>query len=189
MIRECDGYVDDMSYWTFSDVFEEQGIVKTPFYGGFGLIAERNIHKPAFNAFALLHRLGSERLPVESTSALATRTPDGRLVLALWNYAPPVGIGPTYHGPIAAAEPKHFSVKIDGTALDSAVHLSRLDAEHGNAVGAFDAMGRPPFPSRKQIDELRAAGQQPAAEQIRLQQGRLEIDVPAHGLVLVEIDR
>ncbi len=121
MIRECDGYVDDMSYWTFSDVFEEQGIVKTPFYGGFGLIAERNIHKPAFNAFALLHRLGSERLAVDSTSAVATRTEDGRLVLALWNYARPVGIGPTYHGPIAAAAPKHFSVRIEGAAAEAAV--------------------------------------------------------------------
>ena len=28
-IRQCDGLVDMMSYWTFSDVFEEQGVVKT----------------------------------------------------------------------------------------------------------------------------------------------------------------
>ena len=47
-----------MSYWTFSDVFEEGGVVKTPFYGGFGIVAEHDIPKPAFNAFALLHRLG-----------------------------------------------------------------------------------------------------------------------------------
>ena len=38
-IRQCDGLVDEMSYWTFSDVFEEQGVVKKPFYGGYGLIA------------------------------------------------------------------------------------------------------------------------------------------------------
>src|SRR5581483_556512 len=36
-IRQCDGSVEEMSYWTFSDVFEEQGVVKTPFYGGYGL--------------------------------------------------------------------------------------------------------------------------------------------------------
>jgi xylan 1,4-beta-xylosidase len=30
-IRQCSGLVDLMSYWTFSDVFEEQGVVKTPF--------------------------------------------------------------------------------------------------------------------------------------------------------------
>ena len=28
-IRQCDGLVDMLSYWTFSDVFEEQGVVKT----------------------------------------------------------------------------------------------------------------------------------------------------------------
>ncbi len=53
-IRQCDGLVDMMSYWTFSDVFEEQGVVKTPFYGGFGLIAADDIPKPAFAAFQLL---------------------------------------------------------------------------------------------------------------------------------------
>ena len=44
-IRECDGLADIMSYWTFSDVFEEQGVVKTPFYGGYGVIAEGGIPK------------------------------------------------------------------------------------------------------------------------------------------------
>ena len=47
-IRLCDGQADIMSYWSFSDVFEEQGVVKTPFYGGYGLMAAGNIPKPAF---------------------------------------------------------------------------------------------------------------------------------------------
>src|SRR5262249_13086965 len=38
-IRQCDGLVDVMSYWSFSDVFDEQGVVKEPFYGGFGVLA------------------------------------------------------------------------------------------------------------------------------------------------------
>ena len=58
MIRACDGLTSMMSYWTFSDVFEEQGVIRTPFYGGFGLIAERGIPKAAFRAFELLHQLG-----------------------------------------------------------------------------------------------------------------------------------
>jgi xylan 1,4-beta-xylosidase len=32
-IRQCDGLVQSMSYWDFSDVFEEMGVVKKPFYG------------------------------------------------------------------------------------------------------------------------------------------------------------
>ena len=55
-----------MSFWTFSDVFEEEGAPRKPFYGRFGIIAEDNIPKPSFNAFALLHKLGDTRLPSDS---------------------------------------------------------------------------------------------------------------------------
>jgi xylan 1,4-beta-xylosidase len=78
-----------MSYWTFSDVFEEQGVVKQPFYGGFGLIAAGDIPKPSYNAFKLLHRLGDERISVNSNSVLVTRQKDGSLVVAAWNLVPP----------------------------------------------------------------------------------------------------
>ena len=46
-IRLCDGLTTMMAYWTFSDVFEEQGVVKKPFYGGYGLIAAGGIPKAA----------------------------------------------------------------------------------------------------------------------------------------------
>jgi xylan 1,4-beta-xylosidase len=188
MIRACAGTVDDMSYWSFSDVFEEQGVVKTPFYGGFGLVAERDIPKPAFNAFALLHRLGDAQLAVNSDSALATRRSDGGVTLALWNYAAPDGIGETYHGPSAGPRPlKHFSVRVDGVAPDAIVRLSRVDADHGNVVATFDRMGRPPFPSRQQIAALREAATLPPAEETHLSGGRIELEVPTHGLWLLEI--
>ncbi len=190
MIRECDGTVDEMSYWAFSDVFEEQGIVKTPFYGGFGLIAERDIPKPAFNAFALLHRLGDERLALDSTSALATRAKDGHLAIAVWNYAPPDGGEAIYHGPSKEARPlKHYSLKFEGVSADAAVRVSRVDDTHGNVVATFDRMGRPPFPSRAQIAELRASAALPAPEVTHLSGGRLELDVPTHGLVLIETEQ
>jgi xylan 1,4-beta-xylosidase len=69
-IRQCDGLVDILSYWTFSDVFEEQGVVKQPFYGGYGLIAAGGLPKPSFNAFKLLHRLGDVRIENRSTSTI-----------------------------------------------------------------------------------------------------------------------
>ena len=86
-IRLCDGFTTSMSYWTFSDVFEEQGVVKTPFYGGYGLIAEGGVPKAAFNAFAMLHRLGDRRMSPEFTNALVTERADGTFAVAVWNYA------------------------------------------------------------------------------------------------------
>lgn len=89
MIRACDGLTSMMSYWTFSDVFEEQGVVRTPFYGGFGLIAERGIPKAAFRAFELLHQLGDKRFESSGDDRLLTKKADGTLIAAIWNYAEP----------------------------------------------------------------------------------------------------
>jgi len=186
-ISQCDGLIQSMSYWTFSDVFEEQGVVKTPFYGGFGMLAERSIPKPAFNAFALMHKLGDQRLALDADSVLVTRRKDGTLAVALWNYATPDGTGASYTTPPDPGPGKRFSLQFKGLPEDTRVLLWRLDREHGNVLKAYDAMGRPAFPSRQQLAALRAAGRQPPAETVRLAAGRLSVNVPTHGLVLLEL--
>jgi len=186
-IRECAGKVEIMSYWSFSDVFEEQGVVQNPFYGGFGLIAADRINKPAFNAFTMLHKLGETRLPTSSDSALVTKRSDGNLVIALWNYAPPVGDTASYTKGESSGAPKHF--KVDVAHLAAAAHATvwRLDEQHGNAVALFDQMGRPDFPSREQIAQLRQAAQLSTPEQLDVRNGKLDISIPPQGLVVIEL--
>ncbi|MGH8182458.1 MAG: GH39 family glycosyl hydrolase [Rhodanobacteraceae bacterium] len=186
-IRECAGKVATLSYWTFSDVFEEQGITRTPFYGGFGIIAEDGIDKPAFNAFAMLHRLGDTRLPLDSDSALATRRADGTLVLALWNYAPPVGDGTTWTPGSPKGAVEHFELDVSHLGSNATATVWRLDEQHGNAVALFNKMGRPPFPTRAQIDALRKAGMEPPPQKLAVHDGRLALDIPPQGLVVVAL--
>ncbi len=186
-IRECAGKVQIMSYWAFSDVFEEQGVVKTPFYGGFGLIAEDRIDKPSFNAFAMLHKLGNQQLRVKSDSALVTRRADGTVVMALWNYAPPVGKTSTYTPGKPSGAAKRFSIDVKHLAAGAHATAWRLDETHGNVIASFDQMGRPAFPSREQIAQLRAAGKLAAPEQLGVTNGKFEITVPPQGLVVVEL--
>ncbi len=187
-ISQCDGLTEAMSYWSFSDVFEEQGVVKTPFYGGFGLIAEDGIPKPSLNAFAMLHQLGNRRLKVDSDSALATRSADGSIAVALWNYAPPYGTGAAYTPPPANAGPsKTFRLKLTGVPPNAPVQIWRLDADHGNVIKTYDAMGRPAFPTRDQIARLRAAGKPFPAQNLALSNGALTISIPPQGLVLIKL--
>src|ERR1700756_1055024 len=70
-IRLCaGGLVTEMSYWTFTDAFfEEGGVFKSVFMSGFGLIATGRIPKASFNAFKILHYLGEEQLALESSTA------------------------------------------------------------------------------------------------------------------------
>ncbi len=190
-IRQCDGLVSNMAYWSFSDVFEEQGVVRTPFYGGFGLIAAGNIPKPSLNVFRALHKLGTQRIHLDSDSALATTGANGRLALALWDYAPPDGTGPRYTMATGPAGPsKAFTIALEHVPANAAVEIWRVDDDHGNVIKAFNAMGRPPGDlTRQQIAELRAAGAMSAPEHTHLSHGRLELTVPAHGLAVVLVGR
>jgi xylan 1,4-beta-xylosidase len=175
-IRQCDGLVSMMSYWAFSDVFEEQGVVKEPFYGGFGLIAEDDLPKPSFNAFKLLHGLGNTRIAVDSQSALVTRREDGTIVMAVWNL----------FLPDAAGENKRVNITIKGSRESHRALVSRLDSTHGSLVRAYAAMGKPPYPTQAQIQALRSAASLAAPERVRIQHGQLTIDLPPQGLALIE---
>ncbi len=187
-IAQCDGLVQAMSYWTFSDVFEEGGVIRTPFYGGFGLIAEDDIPKAAFNAFVLLHKLGEIRLDPAARSALVTRTANGDLAIALWNYAPPDGTGARYTPPPPARTSQTFDLSVRGISPSAAGTLWRVDDGHGNVLQAYDAMGRPRWPTPAQITELRAAAELAPPQRVQLRDGRIEVPVPQHGLALLLLD-
>jgi xylan 1,4-beta-xylosidase len=176
-IRQCDGLVDMMSYWTFSDVFEEQGVVKTPFYGGFGLIAADDIPKPAFDVFKLLHQLGNQRIELGSDSALLTRRKDGVVVLALWNYALPAqGSARTVTLELKNLKTKH-------------VTISRVDRDHGDYHAAYEKMGSPRYPTAAQVEMLRQASALGAPEKVGVKNNRLSVNLPAQGLALIEFGR
>jgi xylan 1,4-beta-xylosidase len=173
-LRRCDGLTQMMSYWTFSDVFEEQGPVKRPFYGGFGLIAAGGIPKPAFNAFKMLHQLGTERLDVAAEDVLVTRRPDGSLVVALWNYAAPEEAG---------AE-KTIVLRLPPQA--HSVRLLRLDAEHGDVTGQYRRMGSPQYPTRAQLALLVKASALPPALELTVVNDRVSITLPPNALATVQ---
>jgi xylan 1,4-beta-xylosidase len=177
-IRECDGLADIMSYWTLSDVFEEQGVVKTPFYGGFGLLAERDIPKPVFNDFALLHRLGETRLNVSSDSLLVTRRKDGSLAIAAWNLFLPEEAGSA----------KSVTLRFKGMATGTA-KVTIVDKEHGSPLPEFEKQGRPASPTVAQIEALRKAAALPASKSYPLKAGSLTVELQPHALALIEIQK
>jgi len=176
-VRQCDGLAQDMAFWTFSDVFEEGGVVKTPFYGGFGLRAVGGIPKPSFNAFALLHQLGEHRFGHAVPEALLTRREDGTLVVALWNYRE-VGT--------KEAQVRSVSLTFVHTGARAA-RIQVLDAEHGNFAAAYQRLGSPRYPTGQQLQELQKSAALPAPLTRAFAGQKLSIDIPPDGLVLVTV--
>src|SRR5580692_10801373 len=172
-IRQCDGLVNMMSFWTFDDVFEEDGPKHEPFDGGFGLIALGGIKKPSYSAFALLHLLGDERIPQESPEVLVTRRSGGGLVIAAWNLVDPDKKGSN----------RSIEFKIDRVPSGS-VRVTRADMEHGNTLAAYKKMGSPRYPSRDQVEEINRVVNENQAQTFELKAGTIKVDIPVDGLVL-----
>lgn len=87
-LRGTEGHAQSMSYWTFTDIFEENGPVPSPFHGGFGLINFHGLRKPSFYAYQFLNRLGAEELVTDDPGSWVTRGGGGAQVL-FWDYTPP----------------------------------------------------------------------------------------------------
>ena len=174
-ISQCDGLTQMMSFWTFSDVSEEQGIVKQPFYGGFGLIAAGGIPKPSLYAFQVLHRLGEQRLENSDPNVLVTKTSEGYLALAVWNIANPGSTG----------APKSVKLDFKGVKPDSRISLSRVDQEHGNTLAIYEKLGSPRYPTEDQVRELREDSTLPDPQYDDLTEGSYTLQLPVNGLVVI----
>jgi xylan 1,4-beta-xylosidase len=180
-IRQCDGLADMMSYWTFTDIFEEQGVVKQPFYGGFGLLATGAIPKPSYNAFKLLHELGNERIAVDSNIVLATRKKDGSLVVAAWNLVPLSQTGDQ------AGSSQTIRLRFDHLAGSRRAYISRVDRDHGDVHPAYEKMGQPRYPTKEQLKALQQAAQLPPPEIRNLTNGELTLDLAPAALAIIEV--
>ena len=165
-----------MSYWCVSDVFEEQGVVKQPFYGGYGLIAIGSIPKASFNAFALLHRLGFERIDNASPDALVTKRADGTVAMALWNYAEAEENGTD----------RNYKFDLRNFPDTAKARITIVDRDHGSPLRAWQEMGSPHFPTREEQGRLRVASTLPETTELDWHQ---TLTLAPKSLALIEISR
>ncbi len=160
----ADGY----SYWTFGDVFEEQGIPTRLFHGGFGLTAAEGIPKPTLWTFAFFSGLTGE--PVyRDDHAVIVRRADGGYDAVLWN--------------LEEERETDLTLPLPGewTALTETV-----DEEGCNPLRAWHLMGEPAFPTQEQLEFLRAAAQ-PQREIRPVRDGRISIVLKKNAVVRLRV--
>src|SRR5665213_186656 len=149
-IMEANGLVQGYSYWTFSDIFEENYFPSMPFHGGFGLLNIHGIAKPTYRAYQLLHALGTELLSVEGShptvDAWVVRG-DREITILLTNFALP-------RHPMGA-EGVRMTLLGAGTPLRAT--LRRIDDDHANAKRKWQVLGAPEYLSAGVLAGLNAA--------------------------------
>ncbi|HJR13303.1 MAG TPA: hypothetical protein VJ833_05330 [Rhodanobacteraceae bacterium] len=173
------------SWWTFSDIFEENYFSSIPFHGGFGLQTIHGIAKPSYRAMQLLHGLGDSRLPVQGSHATvdawAVRTDDTHVDLLLTNHAFP------RHD--IATETVTWHVQSSRKARRAGIQ--RVDDDHCNTRKAWVDMGSPGYLDAKQIAELDEASQlksEPIAVQNNDDGFDIRINLPPHGITAARVE-
>jgi xylan 1,4-beta-xylosidase len=85
-LKNADTAADSMSYWVFTDIFEEAGPRWTPFHGGFGLINYEDINKPAFYAYQFMNRLGETELQNHDPASWICADKSGGAQALIWDF-------------------------------------------------------------------------------------------------------
>jgi xylan 1,4-beta-xylosidase len=170
-VMEANGLVQGYSYWTFSDIFEENYFPSVPFHGGFGLLNIHGIAKPVYRAFEFLHALGTEMLAVEgahpTVDAWCVRGTESATVL-LTNYALP-------RHPIAV---ETVRVSLANAQPPTGVTIRRIDSDHANAKRRWQEMGSPEYLSQAVVAELNGVSRsEPEPHPVELGAGELSFDV------------
>lgn len=179
-LADNDGLVQGYAFWTFSDIFEESGQLAGAYHGGFGLQTYVGVAKPIYRLFQMYHHLGDVRLHVacdtkESTvEMIATKTRNG-YGLILYNH--------NVEG--EAIQPEEVSINLDSLGPIKEIKLYRIDDAHANAKAVWNAMGRPEYPSRKQIEMLHEASVLKAEPMAPAE--RISFIIPSYGVVAVEV--
>lgn len=83
-LKGSQGLLQGMSYWTYTDLFEEPGPPPTPFHGGFGLLNREGIRKPAYFAYKYLRALQGNEIPVQDAQVFAA-SGNGKVAAVVWN--------------------------------------------------------------------------------------------------------
>ena len=170
-VMEAQGYVQGYSYWTFSDIFEENYFTSIPFHGGFGLMNIYGVPKPAYRAFQLLHGMGDTILPVSGTHETVDvwiTKKEGKLKILVTNS----------QLPLHPVKTEMVTIQLFNLEKVLSSYIERIDDSHANATKAWADMGKPDSLSPAQVNELELASmliKEPIA--ITYEQDSISIDM------------
>jgi xylan 1,4-beta-xylosidase len=188
---------DSMSYWVFTDIFEEAGPRFTPFHGGFGLLNMQGIPKAAFQAYRYLNRLGPRELSTSDACSRACRNDEGGLQVLLWDFTythPGTHIHNQsfYNKDLPAKEKGNVRVKISGMAPGRyALDIHRTGYRANDTYTAYLDLKSPDQLTRQQESKVRSAftGQPSARRTVTVENGKdavLELPLRENDVFLLE---
>jgi xylan 1,4-beta-xylosidase len=194
-LRRTQGLVQGMSYWTYSDLFEEPGPPTAPFEGGFGLMNPQGIRKPAWFAYKYLNAVRGRELACADPHVFAA-TEGGGVTALIYDWNQPhqtVSNRPFYSKlhPASAATPANL--RVTGVKPGAyRVQVRRTGFRSNDAYSAYIDMGSPKALNDAQVAQLQALTLDKPERDSRVRVGRdgafsLSLPLRENDIVLVQL--
>jgi xylan 1,4-beta-xylosidase len=161
-LKKSGAAASSMSYWVFTDIFEEAGPRFTPFHGGFGLLNYQDVRKPAFFAYQFLNRLGPTELASSDPESFVTTDATGNLQVLLWDF--------TVNNPTSENNQTFYKRDLPAAAKGTVkVQLAHVPAGRyvetvyqvgyraNDAYAVYKDLGAPAQLTRAQVERINAA--------------------------------
>lgn len=197
-LKGSEGQLQGMSYWTYSDLFEEPGPPTAPFEGGFGLMNPQGIRKPAWFAYKYLHQLGEQEVKTPDAQSWVARDAKGGVQVLAWDFQKPDQGDKSNRPYYTTVQPTR-----DGTPLvlelkgmkpgSYTMQVYRTGFKANDAHTAYLEMGKPKSLTQSQVAQLQALTvDKPETRQVKVAaNGTASVQVPmrVNDVVLVKIGR
>lgn len=158
-LKNVEGITNSMSYWVFTDIFEEPGVPMTPFHGGFGLMNLQGIKKPTYYVYHYLNQLGKTELLNSDSSSWVCKE-GNNIQMLLWDFSYP-DQGKEYNQVyfrrnLPSIEKENITIEIKNL-VDGRYNLEifRTGYKHNDPFTAYYEMGLPSQITRQQVQELK----------------------------------
>ncbi|MET0320801.1 MAG: glycoside hydrolase [Duganella sp.] len=185
-LKQVGTAAQSMSYWVFTDIFEEAGPRIEAFHGGFGLMNTQGIKKPAYFAYQFLHQLAPNELKNSDARSYATTDKQGNAQVLLWDYThtlpDKINNQQYFIKDLPARDKGKVDVKVAGLKPGAyTMTVSQVGYKKNDAYTGYIGLGSPAQLTRPQVQDLKAlaTGKPSETKTVRVgADGRFSISLP-----------
>ena len=167
--------LDTLSFWSYSDLFEEDGMNSQPWHNGYGIMTNNGVPKPVYRMFEMLKALPVQAVPITVSQ---TATLNDKIInrigsisagqvdivvaidTSLGNEVAVTAIMNNFDVPGFNVSDKTVQLTFSGLhfkTISPMATLDRIDSTHANAIEIWIQAGSPEYPTSDEIAAEMAA--------------------------------
>ena len=160
-LKQVGNAAQSMSYWVFTDIFEESAPRFTPFHGGFGLLNTQGINKPAFYAYQFLNKLGNTELVNTDSTSWTCKDSKGNIQVLAWDFTnthpgDSVNNQVYYVRDLPSKSKGKLKINIDNVPQGTyALEVYKVGYRSNDAYSSYLSIGKPSQLTKIQVEQLK----------------------------------